>query len=171
MRSSRTKSEILERLAAERARLQATIASIEPGAMVVPGVVGEWSVKDVLAHLADWEAHMLVWLAAGRDGVEVTGPEEGLTWSGMAAFNRRIHAAHRDQALADVLAYFRGEHERFMDMVQAMPEREMMARGLYSFTGREALYDWLVRYAEHDAWGTRRLGEWLAERGAGLAQA
>ena len=58
-----------------------------------------------------------------------------------------------------------------MDMVSAMPEPEMLQRGLYPLTERQALYDWLVQYAKHDAWGTRRIGEWLARRRGGAAKA
>ncbi|HEX9106464.1 MAG TPA: ClbS/DfsB family four-helix bundle protein [Longimicrobiales bacterium] len=168
MRSSRSKSEILQRLGAERARLEATIASIDAVTMVQPGVVGEWSVKDVLAHLAEWEARMLVWLEAARSGASVAGPEEGLTWSDLAGFNRRIYSAHREEPLEHVLASFKAEHGRFMDMVQAMPADEMLERGRYALTAPNALYDWLVQYAQHDAWGSRRIREWLArQEGAG----
>ncbi len=166
MAQTRSKAAITARLRRERRRLEGLVASVSPREMVVGGVVGASSVKDVLAHLADWEAHMLVWLAAARAGQAVPGPEAGLSWRPLKEFNRRIYEAHRDEALDVVLASFRQDHERFMAMVAAMPEEEMLARGRYALTAGKALYDWLVQYAEHDAWGTKRIGDWAQARAA-----
>ena len=54
MPDSRSKRGVVARLEQERQLLEETIGSIGPGAMLESGVVGEWSVKDVLAHLADF---------------------------------------------------------------------------------------------------------------------
>ncbi len=164
MASIRSKAAIVEGLEAERRGLEQTVSTLPAAEMLGRGVVGEWSAKDVLAHLADWEAHMLVWLAAARRGEEVAGPEAGLTWRQIKEFNGRVYEAHRDEPLDEVLTAFREAHRRLMAMVAAMPEEEMLARGRYSLTGSEALYDWFVAYAEHDAWGTKRIRKWLESR-------
>ncbi len=172
MAQTRSKAAILERLAAERRTLEQLLGTIPPAEMLERGVVGEWSAKDVLAHLADWEAHMLVWLAAARRGEAVRGPEPGLGWRQLKEFNRRVYEAHRDEPLDAVLATFRETHLRFMEMVAAMPEEEMLARGRYVLTAGDALFDWLVQYAQHDAWGTKRIGDWArARERAGAAPA
>jgi uncharacterized protein (TIGR03083 family) len=132
----KSKAHILKRLQAERRRLEQSLASLSPDDMLRPGVVGEWSVKDVLAHLADWEAHMLVWIETARRGDPVEGPDVGLTWKQFDLFNRRIYEAHRDQSLEDVLDYFHSVHRRFMDMVEAMPEDEMLTPSRYPLPSR-----------------------------------
>ncbi len=162
MAGRRSKTGILARLRAARGELERLLATLEPERMLEAGVVARSSVKDVLARLADWEEHMSVWLEAARRGEPVPGPEPDLTWDQLKLFNERIHEAHRDQPLAEVRDYFHAAHVRFMDMVTAMPEKEMLARSRYPFLERQALYDWLVAYADHDAWGTRRIREWLA---------
>ncbi len=166
MARARSKAAITARLIEERHRLEQLVAALPVAGLRERGVVGEWSVKDVLAHLADWEAHMLVWLEAARAGEAVTGPEPGLSWRQLAAFNQRVYEAHRDEPLEAVLASFRDAHERFMALVAAMPEEEMLARARYPLTASKALYDWLVQYAEHDAWGTKRIGDWARARAA-----
>ncbi len=166
MAQARSKAAVTARLEQERARLEELVASLPTGEMAEPGVVGDWSVKDVLAHLADWEAHMLVWLEAARAGQAVAGPEPGLSWRQIKAFNRRLYERHREETLAAVRTSFREAHERFMTMVAAMPEEEMLARGRYALTAGDALYDWLLQYAQHDAWGTKRIGDWAQARAA-----
>ncbi len=157
----RSKAQIVKRLHAERRRLEQNLAQLRCDEMLQPGVVGEWSVKDVLAHLADWQARMPPWVAAARCGEPVETPEPGLTWKQLDAVNQRIYAAHRDQSLGEVLAYFHGTYRRFMAMVEAMPEGEMLKRGRYAFTGKGAVYDWLGAYAAHDLWGKTKIRQWM----------
>ncbi len=160
----RTKAAIMDRLRAERRRLEQNLSGLTREQLSATDVVGHWSIKDVLAHLADWEAHMSVWLDAARKGEPVEGPDPGLTWKQFDLLNERIYQAHRDQSLDYVLDYFRGEHERFMAMVEAMPEDEMLERGRYPFLDRQAVYDWLGAYAAHDTWAKTEIRKWLKRR-------
>jgi len=41
----------------------------------------------------------------------------------------------------------------------------MLERGLYTFIGKGAVYDWLSAYAAHDAWGKKKIREWMKTRG------
>ncbi len=167
MPQPRTKTAIMERLRADRRRLEQNLAGLKREQLVEPGVVGQWSIKDVLAHLADWEAHMSIWLDAARSGDLVEGLDPGLTWEQLDLFNERVYRAHRDESLDHVLEYFRGEHERFMAMVEAMPEDEMLERGRYAFLDKQAIYDWLGAYAAHDAWAKTAIRKWLKGRAQG----
>jgi hypothetical protein len=161
MPDPKTKDRIMESLRTERRRLEQNLAQIPGDAMSQPGVVDESSVKDVLAHLADWEAHMPVWLDAARSGDPVAEIEPGLNWNQFEEFNQRIHARHRDRSLADVLAYFHETHRQFMAMVEAMLEDEMLERGRYAFIGKGAVYDWLAAYAAHDRWAKTHIRKWM----------
>jgi len=160
MEQRKSKSHMLKRLKAERERLAQTISILIPGDMVKPGVVRHWTTKDVLAHLADWEAHMLIWIAAARAGDPVEGLDPDLGWQQLDLFNQRIFERHRDQTLDEVLEYFHSTHEQFMDMVEAMPEQEMMTSARYPFLGTDSVYEWFGQYADHDAWGQAKIADW-----------
>ena len=165
MPQPKSKAQILKRLQTERRRLEQNLAGLSPDDMLQPGVVGELSVKDVLAHLADWEARMPAWIEAARRGGPVETPEPGLTWKQLDIVNRRIYEAYRDRPLEDVLDYFRSVHRRFMAMVEAMPEDEMPTPGRYAFTGKSAVYGWLSGFAAHDLWGKTKIRAWMKARG------
>ncbi len=165
MPQPKSKARILKRLETERRRLEQNLAGLSPDAMLQPGVVGPWSVKDVLAHLADWEARMPVWMEAARRGGPVETPEPGLTWKQLDIVNRRIYEAYRNRPLAEVLDYFHSTHRRFMAMVEAMPEDEMLAPSRYAFTGKGAVYDWLSAFAAHDLWGKTKIRQWMKAQG------
>jgi hypothetical protein len=160
MEQPKSKSLMIERLQTERYRLERNPDGLSQEEMVKPGVVGEWSVKDVLVHLADWEAHMPVWMEAARRSEPVAEIELGLNWKQFDEFNQRIFERHRDQSLEDVLNYFHTTHEQFMAMVEAMPEDEMLARGRYKFIGTGAVYNWLGAYANHDRWAKTKIRAW-----------
>jgi len=161
MPEPKSKSKIVTRLQTERKRLEQNLALLRREDMLQPGVVNESSVKDVLAHLADWEAHMPAWVEAARRGDPVAEIEPGLNWKQFEEFNQRIYARHRDQPLEEVLAYFHDTHRQFMEMVEAMPEDEMLAPGRYAFIGKGAIYGWLKAYANHDLWGKTHIRKWV----------
>jgi hypothetical protein len=165
MASEKSKPAILKHLRQERSRLEQNLEHLKPEDMLKPGVVEKASVKDTLAHLADWEAHMLVWVEAARRGEEVSTPDTGLTWKQLDVFNERIYAAHCDQPLDEVFEYFRSVHEQFMAMMEAMPEEEMLTPGYYPFTGKGAIYNWLAAYAAHDLWGKTKIRIWMKDQG------
>jgi uncharacterized protein (TIGR03083 family) len=160
MGESKSKARMIALLQTERKRLEQNLASLTPADMLKPGAVGEWSVKDVLAHLADWETHMPLWMTEARAGGRVAEVETGLKWKQFDEFNQRIYARHRDQSLDDVLVYFRETHRQFMEMVEAMPEDEMLERGRYAFTGKIAVVDWLNSFANHDLWAKTHIRRW-----------
>ncbi len=54
-------------------------------------------------------------------------------------FNQRIYERHCRQTLEEVLSYFHETHRQFMEMVEAMPEDEMLERGRYAFIGKGSL--------------------------------
>jgi hypothetical protein len=93
---------------------------------------------------------MPVWLTAARCGEAVETPAPGLTWQQLGILNQRIYEAHRDQSLDEVFVYFYTTYNHFMELVEAMPEEQMMARGRYAFLGKGAVYHWLGAYAAHD---------------------
>lgn len=63
-------STIIEDLSRSRAALLATIEGLDEAALDRKGVVGEWSVKNVLAHLAGWEE----WVVRVLDGATPREP-------------------------------------------------------------------------------------------------
>ena len=63
-----TKALLLSESQKERAALDELLEPLTPVQMTEPGILGEWSVKDVLAHLYEWEQMVLGWLAATERG-------------------------------------------------------------------------------------------------------
>jgi hypothetical protein len=161
MSKPKNKATVIKRLHAERRRLEANLARLSREDILRPNTVGQWSFKDVLAHLAHWEAFLPDWIAVSRRGEKVEVPAPGLTWKDVHTLNQRIYEAHRDQSLDDVLEYFRDTHIRFMALAEALTDEETLTPRFYAFTGGGSLYDWLNAYAAHDLWGKSKIRQWL----------
>ena len=165
MPEPKSKSKIIKQLQAERRRLENNLAGLSQADMLQPGVVKEWSIKDVLAHLADWEGRFIGWYTADKHGEKVETPAPGISWKNIDPLNQQIYLAHRDQPLEVVLAYFRLTHQDFMSLVESIPEEEILAPGLFYWIGKAPLYNWLAGFAAHDRWGKTKIRHWLKTRG------
>ncbi len=90
--SDRSKPALLAAIQAERTLLENLLATLTPAQWVQSGVVGQWSVKDVLVHLTLWErrliqrSHKQVLALVNR----LTEAEVTLWWQAFA-FNTYTH--------------------------------------------------------------------------------
>jgi hypothetical protein len=74
------KEELLDEIHHQRRALDDALAPLSPRQMTMPGVTrGGWSVKDVLAHLVEWQQMNLNWYAAGLRREKPPIPAPGFT--------------------------------------------------------------------------------------------
>ena len=69
------KPELIQRIETDWARLQASLDGLDEEQLHTPGVVGEWSVKDILAHIAACQTLLIATMFKAERGVvpEATG--------------------------------------------------------------------------------------------------
>src|SRR5205809_1661617 len=70
MTEPRSKAALLELIERERGLWDDLVAEIGEDRMLQPGATGDWSFKDVVAHLHGWRIVTLARLAAARDHSE-----------------------------------------------------------------------------------------------------
>ena len=61
-------AELRRDLDARREELSAALAAMDPALLTAPGLVGEWSARELVAHLAHWNDWASTCLAAAADG-------------------------------------------------------------------------------------------------------
>ena len=91
-------------------------AGLSEAQMVEPGVVGDWSVKDVLAHVTTWEEEALTHLPHILAGE--TPPRYSVTYGGVDAFNALMTERKRELSLEEVLRQLDETHARLMAYVR-----------------------------------------------------
>ena len=127
MDTSVTKAQLLELIRRERAAWEALLADVGESRMTRPGVVGDWTFKDVAAHLTAWRQRVVNRLRAAQRG-ERPAPAPWIA-AGIPAeddpINDWIYRANRDRPLADVLRESRESLEQLEAAAQALSEQDL----------------------------------------------
>jgi hypothetical protein len=153
-----SKAELIEFTLNERQKLEAKVAGLTPAELSFPGSMGEWSVKDILQHLVDWEQRWIRWYEAGKRGEAVTTPEVGYNWRQMNILNEKYRQKSKDRPLEDVLADFHASYQQIVTIVGGIPEAEMLRLGVYDWTKKLPLIAWIAaNTCKHYKWATRMI--------------
>jgi uncharacterized protein (TIGR03083 family) len=161
---------LLEDIRQERAALDAYLGSLGEDDLLAPDVVGEWSVKDVLSHLAAWEQLLLGWYEAGRRGEVPRTPAEDLGWSQLREVNRRIRDREREKPLDRVQAEYAASYEATLRVVDAMSGGELFGRGVYAWLKSGTLAGFVAACtSEHYAWARKEIRKGLRKPGVAAA--
>ena len=152
------KAKLLESTHFERETLERKLHGLTPQEMIFPGSMGAWSVKDILQHLVDWEQRWIGWYEFGKRGEEVHTPEPGYNWREMGKLNEKYRLKYKDRPLDDVLADFHSSYLKIMSVIEKIPEEEMLATGLYPWTGKLPLIAWIAgNTCEHYHWAAQMI--------------
>ncbi len=113
--------------------------------MVVPGVCGFWSVKEIMAHLTSFE-----WvLAEVFLGFADPGPTPNLnqlTSMDGDAFNAVQVGMRQDRSVAEVLAEYNKAYERVIGLLPRLDENLLLRAGTIPWYGKEYSLDDLIVY-------------------------
>jgi len=88
-----------------------------------PGVTGDWSVRDILAHVSTWEEEALTHLPLILKGG--TPPRYSVRYGGIDAFNARMTEQKASLSLAAVRRQLDETHRRLIDFIQRAPEDQL----------------------------------------------
>ena len=122
---------LLDHMQQEYAALAATLAPLDEARLTRPGVYGDLSVKDVLAHVAAWQGMEIGWLQAALRGAPVVRYAPGYELNGdngdavTDRLNARIVAENRDKPFAAVLADLQSTHSGLIAVVQALSDADL----------------------------------------------
>jgi hypothetical protein len=114
------KQQLLKRLDKAWVEFKSSYAGLSDAQMTTPGVTGDWSVKDLIAHVTWWEEESLKHLPHILQGG--TAPRYSVQYGGIDAFNAQMLTQKRGLSLADVLSQQGDTHARLVAYVQSAPD-------------------------------------------------
>jgi hypothetical protein len=136
---------LLDSLEAAWAALTESYAGVPDAKLVEPGVVDDWSVKDVLSHVTTWEEealrHLPLIIAGGT-------PPRYAAQGGIDAFNARATEAGRRLSLAEVLRRRDKTHARLLEFIGSQPAGTFAGQ---TRARRRLRLDTYGHYPEHTA--------------------
>jgi len=135
-------------------KLDETLRTLDEIQWTQPKTCGDWSIKDVVAHMSDWQKRVLDWYRAGKRGEIPQAPDPDFGWDQIDEINESIYQRHRDEPLQQVRANFDTSWQQILAAVIAMSEQELFQPRQYPWLGDYILADVIANnttdhYAEH----------------------
>jgi len=116
------KSELMHWLQEEYQRWEAFLDQIGTARMDQPGVNGDWSMKDVVAHLTGWNR----WLVARLQAAGRGEPEPAPPWPAQLRtddeINAWIYESNRGRALREVLDESHQVFQELLAVIEGLPD-------------------------------------------------
>jgi hypothetical protein len=142
--------------------LDAWISTLSPEQMTRPGILGDWSVKDVLAHLHEWQQMFFRWYAAGLRGENPAVPADGYKWNQLPALNQWIYETYRNHPLEEILDCFHASHRDTIALIETLSDEALTTPGLYPWMNKNALMAYLAaNTSSHYQWAYNELRKGL----------
>jgi hypothetical protein len=155
-----SKDELLARIHEARRTFWKEVGALSADQLGAPGVQGEWSVKDIVAHITAWEQWLLDLLAQAARGEDLS-PR---SWTSLEQRNDDIYREWKDKPLSLVLAEFTRIGVELHQRVEALSEEELFTAGRFTGPGADGLWrliagDTFRHYPSH----LRAIQTWLAD--------
>jgi hypothetical protein len=119
--------------------------------------VGDWSVKDILAHVTTWEEEALKHLPQILAGEKP--PRYFVTYGGIDAFNALMTEQKRALPLVEILRQMDETHARLVAYVQNAPEQQFTTETRFR---RRIRLDTYSHYPIH----AKMIAEWRTRHGS-----
>ena len=148
-----TKEQLLAKLERAWSNFQASYAGLSDAQLAAPGVMGDWAVKDILAHVTSWEQEALKYLPLILEGGRP--PRYSVTYGGIDAFNALTTQKKRDLPLRAIREELEETHGRLVAYVEGAPEEQLANETRFR---RRLRLDTYSHYPHHE----KAIREWRA---------
>ncbi len=173
----RDKPRLLELMNTGYTEFTTLIAPLNTTQLTAAGVDHQWSIKDILAHLAFWQHHLLTYLQAAIQGEtpeqmthekidelrkQFPGAEEALaepeqkqeSIDDFSDMNDYIYLRNKSRQLDEVQTDFHTSYAQVVATVRSMDDALLFDPDKLSWTEGDPLYAWVVgntfgHYEEH----------------------
>lgn len=116
------KAELIKWLREEEQQWALLLAAIGETRLAQPGVNGEWSMRDIIAHLTGWQHWLVARLQAAAAGQPEPAPPWPADLKAEAAINGWIYTANCNRPVREVLDEAHALSEQLLAIIQALPD-------------------------------------------------
>jgi uncharacterized damage-inducible protein DinB len=158
------KREIIAALEDSREEFLEALEELPREMLLEPGVNGEWTLKDLLAHLTMWEAEQIKLLWQTSQGMRPTT----IHISGISddQANEQWYQLNRERPLERVLEDFYGIRAQTIRRVQSFKDEDLTNPRRYPWLKNRPLWKWIAEDTfEHEAEHLSQVRDWLNQRG------
>jgi hypothetical protein len=155
------RANLLAPLAAERDRLLAQLEGLEEGMLTRSPLFDDWTVKDILAHIAAWDR----WEDQAMRSMVAGEEPDFAAVQDFDAANAAFVAAWRDRSWSQVLEELHAARADWLSWLESLPLEEFFRPRSYGG------YDWSFHTTplpilwQHDAEHAEQIASWRAAEG------
>lgn len=140
----------------EYSALEKFLAPLTPEQMAFAPAPGAWAVKDIVAHLYEWQQMFFKWYEGGQRGENPAVPAPGYKWSQLPALNQAIYEKYQPLTPQQALGMFRESHQKTVQFIETLPETDLTTPGLYKWMNQNTLMAYLNSVtAAHYVWALK----------------
>lgn len=150
------KAQLLTAIQKEYTALEKFLAPLTPEQLTFSSGPDAWAVKDVLAHLYEWQQMFFRWYEAGLGGETPAVPAPGYKWNQLPALNQAIYEQYSNLTAEQALETFRNSHQKTVEFIENLPESELLQPGLQPWMNQNTLMSYLNSItAAHYLWAVK----------------
>jgi hypothetical protein len=155
------KTELLEALEDSRQELLEMLEDLPDETLLKPGVIGEWSIKDILFHLTYWEGQMVTLLFQVQRGMlKPTTAHFGS--ENVDTLNQHWYEAGKERALDIVWQDWAGVRKQTIRRLADFHDQDLTDPQRFPWAGGKPLYQWILGdTVDHEEEHTDQIREWL----------
>ncbi len=161
----KSRRELMEVLRDERQLFDDLLASLSDAQLLEPGIEGNRCVKDILAHITDWEQRMNLWIQESLAGLIPQRPAPGMTWDDLDRLNEQTYLENKARPLGEVMTASRRSYAQSLQAVQGLSEEDLFDGRRFVWRNGDPLWHMVAantwwHYKEH----RQQIEVWLAAR-------
>jgi hypothetical protein len=137
--ASTAKAQLLADLRDEQTQWEALLQDIGEDHMTQPCGAGDWSIKDIVAHLTGWRRRTVARFQAALHHEPPPPPPWPADLQTDDEINAWIYAANRDLPLAEVLQESREVFQQLVEALDAFPAADLLDPARFPWLGSEDL--------------------------------
>jgi hypothetical protein len=114
-----TKDQLLNQIHSEWKKLESNLVGLSDDQFTKPGVQDDWTIKDIMAHIASWERLATDRLSAALTGNALNSPIIR-DWDDIHKYNAETIIENRAKSLHAVMEEFQTAHKDIVNAVEGL---------------------------------------------------
>ncbi len=146
-----TKAELIQKIESDWDNLQAALDGLTEEQMHRPGVVGEWTIKDILAHITAWQSRLIATMFKAERGLTPEAAEPGKT---IDQLNEKFYREMKDRSFDQVWDDLDSSYHQLLSRLEGWKEKDLFDPKRFKWMKGEPFVEYIAgdsyeHYAEH----------------------
>ena len=146
-----TKDELIKKIEAGWNDLQAALDGLTEEQMHQPGVMGEWTIKDVLAHITAWQTRLITALFKAEKGF---APETTESGKAVDQLNERFYREMKDRSFDQVWDDLDSSYHQILTRLENWKDKDLFDPKRFRWMQGHPFAEYIAgdsyeHYAEH----------------------